>query len=56
MTENGRLCNGNGGHEGGDRRRRVLMLPTLPLPEHHEVVALTKRQCMVALIGSRIRS
>ena len=29
VTENGTLCHGDGGHEGGERRRSVLMLPTL---------------------------
>ena len=28
-SEYGRLCHGDGGHEWGDRRRRVVMLPTL---------------------------
>jgi hypothetical protein len=31
MTDNGTFCHADGGHEGGDRRRRVLMLPTLTL-------------------------
>jgi len=30
-SESGRLCHGDGGHEGGARRRRVLELPTLTL-------------------------
>jgi hypothetical protein len=29
VSEYGRLCHGDGGHEGGDRWRRVLVLPTL---------------------------
>jgi hypothetical protein len=29
VSESGRLRHGDGGHEGGDRRRRVLVLPTL---------------------------
>ena len=28
-SESGRLCHGHGGHEGGDRRRRALMLTIL---------------------------
>jgi hypothetical protein len=28
-AESGTLCHGDGGHEGGDRRRRVLMLTIL---------------------------
>ena len=28
-SESGRLRHGDGGHEWGDRRRRVLLLPTL---------------------------
>ena len=31
VSEYGRLCHGDGGHEWGDRRRRVLMLPILTL-------------------------
>jgi hypothetical protein len=30
-SENGTLCRGAGTHEGGTRRRRVLMLPILIL-------------------------
>jgi hypothetical protein len=29
VSESGRLRHGDEGHEGGDRRRRVLVLPTL---------------------------
>jgi hypothetical protein len=29
VSEYGRLCHGDGGHEGGDRRRRALMLTIL---------------------------
>jgi len=29
VTENGRLRQRDGGHEGGDRRRKVLMLAIL---------------------------
>jgi len=29
VSEYGRLCHGDGGHEGGARCRRALMLPTL---------------------------
>ena len=29
MTDDGRLCHDDGGHEGGDRRRRPFMLVTL---------------------------
>jgi ribose transport system substrate-binding protein len=29
VSESGRLCHGDGGHKGGDRRRRVLMLAIL---------------------------
>jgi hypothetical protein len=28
-SESGRLCHGDGGHEGSARRRRALMLPVL---------------------------
>jgi len=28
-SESGRLCHGDGGHEGGAHRRRALMLPVL---------------------------
>jgi hypothetical protein len=28
-SESGRLCHGDGRHEGGTRRRRALMLPIL---------------------------
>jgi hypothetical protein len=29
VSENGGLCQGAGGHDGGERRRSVLMLTTL---------------------------
>jgi hypothetical protein len=29
VSESGRLCHGDGGHEGGARRRRGLMLPCM---------------------------
>jgi len=29
VSQYGRLCHGGGAHEGGERRRSVLMLPTL---------------------------
>src|SRR3984893_15165156 len=32
VSESGRLCHGNGGQEGGDRYRRVLMLAILSVP------------------------
>ena len=34
MSESGRLCHGNGSHEGGNRHRRPLMLTILPMSEN----------------------
>jgi hypothetical protein len=41
-SEYGRLCHRDGGHEGGERRRRVPMLPTLQVL-HDRRVGLAER-------------
>ena len=46
-SENGRLRHGDGGPEGGDRHRRVLVLPTLPADRK----AMGKGAAVRAMLG-----
>ena len=45
-SESGRLCHGDGGHEGGDRRRRALMLASM------KRLAVSSRRCRSLMLGS----
>ncbi len=43
VSESGGLCHGDGGHVGGTRCRRVLILPTLPMLDHRAPMSTVPR-------------
>jgi hypothetical protein len=52
-SENGTLCRGAGGHEGGTRRRRVLMLPILSFRPTYGFRAAVFGPCLSSSAGCR---